>query len=96
MKTPTKAELYSQIAELQKQCTKLQETIERDQRKEWERRRPDAVAFFYKVMERTFPGMVKNVQLEHIDSGGYWFSFELINDDRRQTYAVRHTDIFRK
>lgn len=93
MKTPTKAELYTQIKELQRQNIKLQETLEREQRKEWERRRPDAVAFFYKVMERTFPGMVKNVQLEHIDGGGYWFTFELTNDDRRQTYAVRHTDI---
>lgn len=93
MKTPTKSELYTQIKELQRQNIKLQETLERDQRKEWERRRPDAVACFYKVMEQTFPGMVKNVQLEHIDGGGYWFTFELINDDRRQTYAVRHTDI---
>lgn len=64
-----------------------------DQRKEWERRRPDAVAVFYKMMEKIYPRMIKNVQLEHIDGGGYWFSFELTNDDRRQTYAVRHTDI---
>ena len=28
-----------------------------------------------------------------IDASGYWFSFELINDNRKQTYAVRHTDI---
>lgn len=75
------------------QATFKKITNMQDQRKEWERRRPDAVAFFYKMAEKIYPRTIKNVQLEHIDGGGYWFSFELTNDDRRQTYAVRHTDI---
>lgn len=93
MKTPTKSELYEQIEALQKQNIRLQETLEKKKRKEWELRRPHAIACFYKAMECVFPGMIKNVQLEHIDEGGYWFSFELINDCTRQTYAVRHEDI---
>lgn len=34
-----------------------------------------------------------NVQLDHIDKVGYWFSFDLPQDKRRQTWLVRHSDL---
>ena len=36
---------------------------------------------------------VRNVVLDHVDAAGYWFSFELVQDDRRQTWCVRHSDL---
>lgn len=36
---------------------------------------------------------VRNVVLDHVDAAGYWFSFELVQDDRRQTWCIRHRDL---
>lgn len=36
---------------------------------------------------------VMNIRLEHIDEAGYWFSYELAQDDRRQTWCVRHGEV---
>ena len=35
----------------------------------------------------------KNLQLDHVDDAGCWFSYELMNDDRRQTWCVRHGEV---
>lgn len=34
-----------------------------------------------------------NVRFEHEDESGYWFSFELVGDARRQPYCVRRWDL---
>jgi len=93
MKTKSKAELKQEIDALQAENTKLSETNERIQREQWEKRIPQATAEFHVRMNKTFPNMVTNVRFEHVDASGYWFTFELSNDKRRQTYAVRHTEI---
>ena len=36
---------------------------------------------------------IRNIRLEHVDAAGYWFSYELEQDDRRQTWCVRHSDL---
>ncbi len=36
---------------------------------------------------------VRNIRLEHVDAAGYWFSFELEQDSRRQTWCVRHNEL---
>lgn len=92
MKAPTKEELYTRIAELEKQNLKIRDEADAEIKKEWERRRPDATQHFYYVMRKTFPGLLKDVKFEHVDRAGYWYTFELANDSRRQTYAVRHND----
>jgi hypothetical protein len=33
------------------------------------------------------------LRFEHVDAAAYWFTFELVNDDRRQTWCVRHGDL---
>ena len=35
-----------------------------------------------------FPGLACKVQFEHVDAAGWWYTFELINDNRRQTIRV--------
>lgn len=86
MKKPTKKELYRQIDQL---------IAERDREKRaaWERRIPKARAVFDSTVGKVFPGMLRFVELEHIDEAGYWFTFQLINDDTRQRYAVRHYEL---
>lgn len=92
MKVPTKDELYNQVEALQRENSKLQHQLEAEERKRWERNKDKAVAVFFSSVP--FPSTtIRNVSLDHTDASGYWFSFELENDRRRQTYAVRHTDI---
>ena len=76
-----------------KENEKLNAEISRKQQEEWDRLRPKATEIFHREMNKVFPEMVCKVTLEHIDSSGFWFTFELKNDSRRQTYAIRHTDL---
>lgn len=92
MKAPTKEELYIRIAELERQNEKISDELYTEQKREWEKRKGDATKCFYVVMRKTFPGLLKDVNFEHVDKAGYWFTFELANDSRRQTYVVRHND----
>ena len=59
----------------------------------FEERRRMADLELWKMLSRTFPGLVRNVRIEHYDAGGWWYTFELVNDPRRQTWAVRESDI---
>lgn len=92
MKTPTKSELYAQVDALTRENIALQEQLEAQERKQWNEKKDNAVAAFYKSVPFMAREMV-NVTLEHIDKSGYWFTFELFSDNRKQTYCVRHTDL---
>ena len=52
-----------------------------------------AAAVAWHQLEKIHPGAVKNVRFEHADESGYWFTYELQNDPRRQTYAVRPWEV---
>ena len=92
-KSEKKAEMQKQMEFLERENRKMREEIARKQQEEWDKLRPKAAEIFYKEMNKIFPEMVCKVSLEHIDSSGFWFTFELKNDSRRQTYAIRHTDL---
>ena len=104
MKTPKKSELYRKIDDLEAAHAKLQSEKEQEVyqkiieseagiKKEWADLIPSAYEAFRKFADNTYPNLVIKENLEHIDAAGYWFSFELENDSRRQTYAVRHSDL---
>ena len=93
MKVQSKDELRQQINELMKQNAKLRADAEREKRIIWERNIPIAMKSLFRQLTPIFGQMICKVTLEHIDSAGYWFTFELFNDSRRQTYAVRHADL---
>lgn len=93
MKVPKKADLYQRIELLENQNEELREELEREKRKEWEALRPVAFEVFRKYTDRVFPYSVIKEKLERIDVVGYWFTFELTFDSRRQTYVVRHSDL---
>lgn len=86
MKGLTKQQMREQIEEL---SNKLNE----ENKRRWEAKTEIAVITFYRLIEKVFPTGVKKVTFEHVDAGGYWFTFELSNDSTRQTFAVRHSDL---
>lgn len=92
-KRPTKGELYEQIDRLEEQNRKLSDDLERDRRRAWELRIPEAAMVMLRFLNDKFPGTWCNVRFEHVDAAGYWYTFELVNDSRRQTWSVRHSDL---
>ena len=92
MKTPTKSELYAQIDALTKECAKLQEQLDAEKHRRWERCRGKAQRIFYESIPFTVL-QVRKLMLDHIDDSGYWFSFNVDQDEIRQTYCVRHSDL---
>ena len=93
MKVPTKQELYEQLAELERQNQKL--IIERDREKveRWNKLLPTAYEECRRQLKSVFPNLVTMLHFEHVDEGGYWFTFQLVNSKETQTYAVRHSDL---
>lgn len=95
-RAPKKAELYEQIERLEEQNRKLSDELERDRRRQWELRIPEAACVMCRFLEDKFPGTWRNVRFEHVDAAGYWYTFELKMDSRRQTWCVRHSDLEEK
>lgn len=54
----------------------------------FEERRRMADLALWEELNRTFPGLACKVQFEHQDAAGWWYTFELVNDPRRQTIRV--------
>jgi len=59
----------------------------------WQLGIPTAAMKMCEFLNKTYPGIWCNVRFEHVDAAGYWYTFELVNDDRRQTWCVRHSDL---
>ena len=88
-----KSELYNQISALAEENVKLREALESSQREEWEKKIPNACEYATRKLEGIFHNLLFNLRFEHVDASGYWFSFELVNNNRRQSYAVRHEEV---
>lgn len=92
-RAPKKAELYAQIERLEQQNQMLSDELERGRRQEWEKRIPEATEVMKEFLREKFPCTWCKLRFEHVDAAAYWFSFELVFDDRRQTWSVRHSDL---
>lgn len=55
---------------------------------DFETARRAADAALWAELNRMFPNMTRNVRFEHNDAAGWWYTFELVNDPRRQTIRV--------
>lgn len=93
MKAPTKQQLYEQIEALERINRQQNEEKTREQVKRWNEMLPQAYAKCREQLRAVFPNLVTMLHFEHVDSGGFWFTFELENDPRKQTYVVRHSDM---
>ena len=52
-----------------------------------------ATELMHQELKTIIGGLVKNLRFEHADASGYWFTFELINDSRRQTWCIRPDEV---
>ena len=94
MKTPTKAELYKQVAALEKENIKLQAELDAEKQRYWLDHQGEARRVLYESVPFTVL-QIRKLVLDHIDSTGYWFTFNVDREEARQTYCVRHSDIRR-
>lgn len=72
---------------------KLQAELDELKQREWKENLSLAYDKVKEVLHKAFGETVQLLRFEHVDSSGYWFTFELINDRRRQTYRVGHDEI---
>lgn len=54
---------------------------------------PAAVEAFYAHTRQLHGETLFGVRFDHVDGSGFWFSYELTHDNRRQVYCVRHADL---
>lgn len=54
---------------------------------------PAAVEAFYTHARHLHGETLFGVRFDHVDGSGFWFSYELTHDNRRQVYCVRHADL---
>lgn len=66
---------------------------EKAEQREWLKHQEKATDVMIDFLNKTFPHTWCNLRFDHVDAAAYWYSFELINDDRRQTWCVRHGEV---
>jgi hypothetical protein len=88
-----KKELEARLQAEAREKAKMQQEIDELKQKVWKENLSLAFDKVKEVLHKSFGGTVQLLRFEHVDSSGYWFTFELINDRRRQTYRVGHSEI---
>lgn len=89
----SKKELEAQLRAEAREKARMQAEIDELKQREWKEHLSLAYAMVKEVLRKAFGETVHLLRFEHVDGSGYWFTFELINDDRRQTYRVGHDEI---
>lgn len=90
---PTRNEYKAQWDVNTKEQIRLYRERQRQKEITWNDLLPKAYEECRRQLNAVFPNLVTMLHFEHVDDGGYYFTFQLINDPRVQTYAVRHTDL---
>lgn len=88
-----KKELEALLQAEAREKAKMQAEIEELNQKVWKEKLSLAFGKVKEVLHKSFGGTIQLLRFEHADGSGYWFTFELINDRRRQTYRVGHDEI---
>lgn len=89
----SKAKLEQRVADLEMENTALIEGMMGREQSEWAEKLDKANQVMCEFLDKTFPRLWCNLRFEHADAAAYWYSFELVNDDRRQTWCVRHNEV---
>ena len=88
-----KSELYERIKYFEEVNQRLTVKLESEQQIRWGKQIGLASNCFYNQIRALHGHLICNVKYDHVDEAGFWFTFELTNDNRKQTYVVRHEDL---
>ena len=88
-----KSELYERIKYLEEENQRLTAKLESEQQIRRGKQIGLASNCFYNQIRALHGHLICNVKYNHVDEAGFWFTFELTNDNRKQTYVVRHEDL---
>ena len=88
-----KSELAKRVEKLEIENAALIEGMMNRNQTEWMEKLERANDVIVSFLNKTFPNLWCNLKFEHVDTVAYWYTFELVNDDRRQTWCVRHSDL---
>ena len=92
-KKPTKKEIKARLDAEARENLRLYEETQKHKQIEWNEKLPLAFSKIRNVLNGVFGNLLTLLRFEHVDDSGYWFTFELVNDNRRQTYRVGHDEI---
>lgn len=88
-----KSELAEKVDRLETENAELIAGMMNREQSEWMEKLEKANEVIQKFLNQTFRNLWCNLRFEHVDAAAYWYTFELRNDDRRQTWCVRHSEL---
>ena len=83
----------SEIDRLREEKARLEEELEQEKVRRWMDKIARAFEVVCEELRSRFGYGVRLLKFDHVDVSGYWFSFELEQDDTRQTWCVRHEEV---
>lgn len=88
-----KRELVNMVEHLEKENAALIEGMMNREHTAWMEKLERANEVMVDFLNETFRNLWCNLRFEHVDVVAYWYTFELVNDERRQTWSVRHNEL---
>lgn len=88
-----KSEAEKEIERLREEKARLEEELEQERQGRWLEKLNRAQEVIGAELRSRFGNAVRLLKFEHVDGAGYWFTFELEQDDTRQTWCVRHHEV---
>ena len=90
VKSEFDGDLKLRIAELEAENARL---LEEKQQAEWLKDLDKANQIMGRFLDETYDGIWCNLRFEHVDAAAYWYTFELKQDSRRQTWSILHSEV---
>lgn len=88
-----RSELAEKVDRLETENAELIAGMMNREQSEWLEKLEKANEWIQNFLNQTFRNLWCNLRFEHVDAAAYWYTFELKNDSRRQTWSVRHSDL---
>jgi competence ComEA-like helix-hairpin-helix protein len=88
-----KSEAEKEIERLREEKARLEDELEKERQGRWLEKLNRAQEVVGSEIRSRFGESVRLFRFEHVDSSGYWFSFELAGDATRQTWCVKHEEV---
>lgn len=90
VKSESYESLRQRVIKLEAENARL---VEEKRQAEWLKDLDKANQIMGRFLDETYDGIWCNLRFEHVDEAAYWYTFELKQDSRRQTWCVRHSEV---